>query len=148
MAAVDIASILNQRSSDIKEPHPLPVGTYLMMIDGFPQFPEDGIGKNHTPAAIVNCKYLAAQDDVSPGDVAEAGGLEGKTIRHTLWLSKDALFMSVQFARDTLGIDVENKSLKQIFSEMPNKQFYAQVGHRPAADGSRVFNEIKSTSAA
>jgi hypothetical protein len=148
MGAVDILSILNKRSEDIKEPQPLPVGTYLMMVDGLPVFPEDGIGKNNTPAAVVTCKYLAAQDDVSPGDVAEAGGLDGKTVRHTLWLTPDAQIMVVRFARDALGIKVENKSLREIFSEFPNKQFYAQIGHRPSADGSRLYNEIKSTSAA
>jgi hypothetical protein len=146
--ALDFAAILNKKSDDIKEPQPLPVGTYLMMIDGFPQFPEDGIGKNHTPAAVVTCKYLSAQDDVSPRDIAEAGGLDGKTVRHTLWLTEDAQIMVLRFARDALGISVENKSLKEIFSEFPNKQFYAQIGHRPSADGSRLFNEIKSTSAA
>jgi hypothetical protein len=145
--ALDFNSILNTKTSDIKEPQPLPVGTYLLMIDGYPEFPPDGVGKKETPAANLTCKYIAAQSDVDPRDVAEAGGLEGKTIRHTLWLSKDALAMVIRFARDTLGIDVENKTLKQIFSEFPNKQFYAQIGHRPSADGTRLFNDIKSTSA-
>jgi hypothetical protein len=145
--ALDFTSILNTRSEDVKEPVPLPPGHYLMMVEGFPTFPPEGIGQKQTPAAVLNCKYLSAQDDVDPSAVAEAGGLEGKTVRHTLWLTPDAQIMVIRFAKDALGIDVENKNLKQIFSEMPNRQFVAQIGTRPSADGSRLFNEIKSTSA-
>lgn len=145
--SIDFASILDTPTEDIKEPVPLPPGHYLMMIDGFPEFPPEGIGQKKTPAANVTCKYIAAQEDVDSAAVAEAGGLEGKTVRYTLWLTPDAQIMTVRFARDTLGIQVEGKKLKEIFSEFPNKQFLAQIGHRPSADGSRLFNEIKSTSA-
>lgn len=144
---VDFASILDTDTKDIKEPKPLPSGMYLLMIDGLPEFPEEGIGKKQTPGAVINCKYIAAQSDVDQAALAEAGGLEGKSIRHTLWLSPDAQMMTVRFAKDTLGIEVEGKKLRQIFSEFPNKQFYAQIGHRPSADGSRLYNDIKSTSA-
>lgn len=145
---VNFAEVLDIKAEDIKEPTPLPPGMYLMRVEGFPTFPEEGIGKNQTPGAYVTCKYIQAGSGVDQAAIAEAGGLEGKTIRMTLWLSPDAQYRTIEFARDKLGVDVTNKSLREIFSEFPNRQFYAQIGHRPAGDGKRLFNDIKDTSAA
>jgi hypothetical protein len=76
--ALDFTKILDTRSEDVKEPVPLPPGHYLMMVEGFPTFPPEGIGQKQTPAAVLTCKYLSAQDDVDPSAVAEQAGSTGR----------------------------------------------------------------------
>ena len=145
---LNFQDILNQPAKDIEKPKPLPVGTYLCIVNGPAEFPEKGIGQKETPAAILQLRPLQAREDVDQQALADAGGLAEKSIRHTLWLSKDAQWRTKEF-RTHCGLDVENgATLGQLFSEIPNRRLYVQLKHRTSADGSQIFSEVASTAAA
>lgn len=139
--------ILNQKASDIEKPKPLPVGMYLCIVNGPVEFPEEGIGQKQTPAAIVQLRPLQSMQDVDQEALAEAGGLSEKSIRHTLWLSKDAQWRTKEFM-EHCGLDTANgASLGELFAQLPNRQVYVTLRHRPAKDGSQLYSEVASTSA-
>jgi len=137
----NFADILSKKVDQIEKPKPLPVGTYLCLIDGAGEYVK--LGANQTDAIKIKVKVLQAGEDVDDEALIEAGGVSEKTLFVTLFLTEDAAWRSKKFLVETLGIDGDGKSLGELFTEIPGKTFRGVIGHRPSKDGTEIYAEIK-----
>lgn len=140
----NFGSILDKQSTDIERPKPLPVGAYICVVKGLPRF--DKSSKKQTEFVEFLLQPLATQDDVDQDDLAEMGGFTNKTIRATYYLTEDAIWRLKKFLVD-LGIDEEDKSLRQMISEAPGRQIIVGLRHEASDDGESVFAKLSSTAA-
>jgi hypothetical protein len=136
--------ILNKPMDEIDAPVPLPVGTYLCLVDGVPEVSQKG--KNQNTAVTFNLKFMQPQADVDQSALISA--LKGKTlpdrsIRHNLWVTEDAAWRLKQFLKDHLA--VEAKSMSEAIAQAQGRQVYVTLGHRPSDDGTQIYMDIKST---
>lgn len=135
--------ILDKPASEIQPPKPLPVGTYLCIIDGIPAYNE--VGQNKTLCVDFNGKIIAPQEDVDPHAIADMkDGVIGKNIRLRYFLTDDAAFRVKTFLVDHLGID-DTGTLRQMIDSAPGKQVYVKVRHRASQDGTSIFTDVEST---
>lgn len=95
------ADILNTARDDIKEPQPLPVGTYTAMTKGLPRI--DKGGKNNNDFAEYEFSLVAAEADVDADTLAASGGLP-RDLKHTFWITPKSLFIIERFF-EAAGID-------------------------------------------
>lgn len=138
--------ILNKPSEDIKPPKPLPVGTYLCVVDGMPEIKQ--MGKAGNSAAILKYKFMQPQPDVDQKDLMEVLTEAGKSLQEfsvpeNLWLTDAAAFR----AKDrliSLGVSSEGKTLGQMLNEVAGHQGYVSISHRPSEDGKTFFMEVKN----
>ena len=150
---VDIVNAENTALDEIKDVPPLPVGSYLVMVNG--NYEAVKSGQKQTDGMQFNLRVLQAREDVDPEALSahlEASNrtLMDITLKHTIWDSPYALTSLRDFLRDTLQI---NGSLppKQALAEVPGKQFIVSMIHRPFTDNSgnaRLRAEIGSTARA
>lgn len=139
--------ILNTRVDDVEKPKPLPVGTYLCMINGAPTI--GPIGEKQTLAAKFQLKPLQAQGDIDQQALSEAVGtksLGDRVINHTLFLTGDALWRTKEFLQHA-GVHTEGRTIGESLSDVVNRQLMVKIKHRPAPDGSQIFAEVGSTAA-
>lgn len=144
------AEILNKKASSIEPPKPLPVGTYLCIVNGQPEFGK--IGKNNTDHVDFPLKFIQADTDVDQTAMQEALQQKDGTYKSLqdykqnlrFFLTEDSLWRIVKFLNEDLGLD-PNKSLGQLIPEAMGKQVYVSFGHRASEDGSRVFMDPKGT---
>lgn len=134
--------ILDQTVNEIERPKPYPIGTYLCLVDGPPEFKK--IGQNQTDCIDFNLKIMQPGETVDPAEIEAAGGVIGKIIRHRLFLTDDAKWRLDQFLFEHLDIPF-GTSRKQAIAAAQGHQVYATIGHRPSQDGTQMFAEIKST---
>lgn len=142
--AVNFQDILNRPMDDIEAPVPLPPGTYLCIIDGQPVIAK--LGKNETPAATFNLKFMQPGQDVSQQaliDALKGKTLPDRTIKHTFWITEDAAWRLKQFLKDHLGIEATN--LAEALNQSMGRQIYVNIGHRASDDGSQIYMDVKST---
>lgn len=146
------ADILNKRGDSIERPKPLPPGSYVGTVKGLAEQAE--IGKNKTPALVFTIALIQALEDVDQSALHEAGGVAGKTMRHTLYIQgkdenaqKNVEWRLRQFF-EQLGVYSDSKTLSEMLSESPGQAIKLTVVHKPSEDGSTIYTEIKSTSAA
>ena len=142
----NFSDILNKPMDQIEPPVPLPVGTYLCLVDGQPEPKE--LGKNNTPAVIFNLKFCQAQGDVDQHALMEA--LKGKPlterfIQHTLWLD-DNPWRLKQFLKDHLRLTDATTPLEAL-AQASGRQVLVNLGHRTSDDGTAIYMNIKSTAA-
>jgi|SRR5215475_6984003 len=79
----NFTDILGMHSDDIDRPKPLPTGTYSAVVQDI----KEGIfEKSGTPVVEVVFGLTGVIDAVDEEALAAAGGLNGRTIRHTFWL--------------------------------------------------------------
>ena len=120
--------ILNKPAESIEKPKPLPVGTYLCIING----PHKQREVNDKPVIDVTYKTVQAQPDVDAEQLAAAGGV-GKMISQTFFLTnndgQENTWPLLAFMENALGIDKAGKSLVQMLSEIPGKQVLVTVKH-------------------
>lgn len=134
-------SILDKPISEIKEPVPMPTGSYVFVVHGLPRY--DKSSKKQTEFVEFTCNYVDALDDVDPDALKEAGGFAGKSIKNTFYLTEESVYRLKEFLAH-LGID-EADSLRPMIEEATGRQFIGQVRHEPSQDGSRIFARIGST---
>jgi hypothetical protein len=142
-------SVLDKRAEDVKEPPVKPAGTYLFLIQG--QFVEGVSSQKRTPWVGWNIKCLAAQEDVNREELEAAGGIETWVWRPSAasglhyYITEDAAFILKQFLVDTLGIDPEGKTIREMMAEAPGRQFFLKLRLQPSQDGTRMRMDIEST---
>jgi hypothetical protein len=142
----NFSDILNKRMDEIEPPVPLPVGTYLCLVDGQPEPKE--LGKNNTPAVIFNLKFCQALPDVDQRalqDALKGKNLSDRSIQHTLWLD-DNPWKLKQFLKDHLRLTDATTPLEAM-SQAPGRQVMVNLGHRASEDGNAIYMNIKSTAA-
>lgn len=145
-AAVDFASILDTPASDVERPKPLPVGQYYCVVKGLPRM--DKSSKKQTEFAEFTLIPQQAMDENMLEAIDEAGGLEGKTIRATFYLTENALWRLKDFLVEDLGIEQGSKSIGQMINEAPGRTCLATLKHRASEDGKAIFAELSSTAPA
>lgn len=134
-------SILDRPMGDAERPKPMPVGTYVVVVQGQPKF--DKSTKKQTDYVEFTFKFLEALDDVDPDALDAVGGIKDKTIRNTYYLTDTALFRLDDFLTH-LGVE-EGISRSQACQEAVGKQCLATISHRASEDGQAVFAQVKST---
>lgn len=138
--------ILNKPARDIQPPKPLPVGTYLVTVE--PSFEIKKMGKENTDVIEHTFSFVAAQDDVDPSELAAIpGGLIGTKRKFRLWVTEDAEYRIKMFYVDTLGIN-DDLTVRQQIAEAAGRQCLVTIKHRPAQDGSRMYDEVAGTAKA
>ena len=142
----NFSDILDQPASTIERPKPLPVGTYVAVVRGLPEFGEST--KKKTPYARFTLEILQPEDDVDQEAIEALGGVVGKTIRNDYYLTEDAFWRAKQFAEDC-GVDTEGLTRGQMLEACNGAQVLITIRHEPAQDGSdQVFARVGKTGAA
>jgi hypothetical protein len=139
----NLSAILDRPATDFNFPPPLPQGGYHCVVM---KLPEQIISsQKKTPGFEFTLKPIAALADVDEEELAELGGLDGKTIKHTMWISQDPGKQETTIAmlREFLehcGIDPEGKSVNAMIDEVPNAEVIVFMKHEPlqGRDGFRA----------
>lgn len=141
----NFSALLEKPADSVERPKPLPAFTYLCVVKGLPENGESTQKK--TPFVRFNLSPLAAVGEFDQAEIDAIGGLEGKTIRDTYYITEDALWRLKQFL-ENCGIEAEDKSIAQMISEAPGCQILVTMRHRSSEDGSAIFAEVAKTAAA
>lgn len=135
--------ILNRPADTIKPPPVLPVGTYHTVIVGLPERGKSS--KKQTDFFKFKHKIVAALDDVDTEALAEVeGGVSGKELDNTFYITENSAFMLTQFLENA-GIDLKGKSLASAIDETPNREVLIHIKHEASEDGQRVFARVGYT---
>jgi hypothetical protein len=136
------ASILDEAPTEVVFPPPLPVGTYLCTVGQHAETPKSKAGNTGIKFPL---RPIAAMEDVDEEALNEIGGLEGKSLSITFWLTPDSITFLDQFHRDC-GIDLSEPVSRRVRNqEVVNSQVLAVVTHRMSDDNTREFAEVKRT---
>lgn len=150
--APNFSSILDRKPSEIEEPKAMPVGTYLVILQG--QYQTGESSQKKTPFVFFPSKVLQAQDDVSVDEINTFGGVQGKELKGRqglqFYTSEDAMYRLKEFLIDHLGIDPmgsdgTERSIKEMLADAPGKQVLVQITHQPSPDGKRLFGQVSAT---
>jgi hypothetical protein len=134
--------ILERQITDFEAPKPLPPGEYTFVIEGQPRF--DKSPQKQTPFYEYRCRPLAAMETVDAQALADAGGLENKSIRLTFYITDKAGHLLSEFLQNILGLDVDGMKVNQAAGEAVGCQFVGSITHVPSKDGTRLFANITS----
>lgn len=154
MNAPNFASALDKPATEIEKPKPLPPGEYLFILSQ--RHREDKSAKKGTPFVEWLPKFVQPMDTVDAEALEEAltrkdgskKALQDMTTRLTFYITEDSTWRLVEFLKDTLGIDDEGKTTRQMCDEALNRSFVGTMTHRPSEDGTRVFAELTKTAPA
>jgi len=144
MADMSFADILNRPADEIEAPKALPVGTYLCIVDGQPEFAK--IGKNNTDCVNFNLKPVQPGPDVDQKalqDTLNGQSLSDKKIRHRLFVTPDSAWRLKQFLNEHLGVPVTN--LGAMIPEAMGRQVMVTLGHQASDDGTQIYQVVKAT---
>ena len=139
----NLSDILNRPATDFHFPPPLPQGGYHCVVMALPEQIESSQKK--TPGFEFALKPISALSDVDEDELDKLGGLDGKIIKHTMWISQDASKQETTIAmlREFLehcGISAEGKSVMGMIDEVPNAEVIVYMKHEPlqGRDGFRA----------
>lgn len=141
--ASNFTNILSKPATDFERPKPLPQGTYLMNVK--PGYRLDESTKKKTPFVEFLCDVVEALKDVDAAELAEAGGVAGKIVKATFYLTDDAAYRLREFL-ETLGLDT-TKPTDQILDDAAGQQFLGTIVHEPSQDGQSIFAKLGQTAA-
>jgi len=142
-AKPSFASLLDTPGSEIERPKPLPVGTYVCMVQGLPRF--DKSSKKQTDFVEFTLKLLEAGEDVDADELKAMGGLIDKTIKDTYYITESALWRLKEFLTNC-GLDADDDtSLRELIEEAPGKQVGVVIKHEASQDGTSVFARVAKT---
>jgi hypothetical protein len=144
--APNFASILDEAPTEINRPKPLPVGTYLCVVQGQPVY--DKSNKKGTPFVEFTLRPVSAEEDVDADDLAEMGGIGDKTIKATFYLTDDAVFRLDEFHQHC-GIDINEPASRRSRNEaIVNAQVRAVIKHEMSQDATQAFARLSRTAVA
>jgi hypothetical protein len=144
--APNFASILDEAPTEISRPKPLPVGTYLCVVQGQPVY--DKSNKKGTPFVEFTLRPITAEEDVDADDLAEMGGIGDKTIKATFYLTDDAVFRLDEFHQHC-GIDINEPASRRSRNEaIVNAQVRAVIKHEMSQDATQSFARLSRTAVA
>lgn len=151
-AQTSFTDILDRAPTEIERPKPLPVGSYITVIQGQPR--HDKSQKKGTPFVEFTHKIISAQDDVDTDSLKEAltapdgsvKSLNDITMKNTFYLTEGSAFRLKDFLRD-VGYDTDNSesTLRQMIEDCPGKTVGIFIGHEASQDGQSVFARINKT---
>lgn len=149
------SSVLDKPSTEVGRPKPLPVGSYIGVVQGLPKI--DKSTKKQTEYSEYTVKILQAQEDVDQDDLevalTKASGeklnLTDKTTKITFYHTEDSLWRLKQFF-EHLDIpeeddDGETLTMRQRMQLVPNRQIGFYIKHAASDDGEAVFANVDKT---
>lgn len=140
----NFASILDESPEEVKLPPPIPVGTYIGIVQGLPNYVTAKTGNEGTEFTI---RLIAAEDDVDQDALEEAGGLEGKTVKVTFWHTEDSIYRLDQFHKDC-GIDLKiSASRRARNEECTGHEVGLVISHQPSREknDTRIHHRVART---
>jgi len=133
----NFASILDDSPTEVNAPLPLPQGVYLFIVQGTPTYGKSS--QKQTDFVEFTLRPIAAEEDVDPDELEAVGGLEGKNLRATYYLTEDAIYRLDEF-HSHCGIDLDDgQSRRHRNDAIVNAQVRGFVKHEPSKDGTRIF---------
>lgn len=141
MVQESFESILDMPSSEVERPKPLPVGSYVGIVQSH-KF--DRSTKKGTEYVEFTIKLIEALDDVDQEKLGEQGGLGDKTLRATYYLTENSVWRLKDFLNHCEAGD-EDMTLRQRIAETPAKSITVKVRHEASQDGSQVYARISDT---
>lgn len=140
---MDLSAILSKPASEIKPPEPLPTGLYMAQVEKMAEPREVNTKNGPAPVIDLIVKILQPLDVEVPPTVDLP-----RSMRYTMWLGENSLFMTRNFLESALGIEPGNKSLGEMIAEVPGRMFRAEViekAYTPQNGETRMINEIGKT---
>ena len=142
MSSPNFSAILDQPVTEINRPKPLPVGTYLCIVDGVPRF--DKSKQKQTDYVEFSLRPVTPGPDVDQQALTDAGGIGEKKLRVTFYLTEDSVYRLDVFLFEHLGIEM-GTSRKEAIAQAPGRQVNATVSHQASADGQAIFANVTGT---
>lgn len=144
----NLSDILSRPATEFNFPPPLPIGGYHCVVAGLPE--QIVSSEKKTPGFKYTLKPIGTDEDVDAEELAKLGGLDGKTIFHTCWISQDPnkVETTVAMMREFLehcGIDSEGKSINEMIDEVPNAEVMVFLKHTPLQGREGFRAEIAKT---
>lgn len=144
----NLSDILSRPATEFNFPPPLPIGGYHCVVAGVPSQVVSSIKK--TDGFEFSLKPIGTDQDVDQEALNQLGGLDEKTIRHTMWISQDPnkQVTTVAMLREFLehcGIDPEGKSVSEMIDECPNTEVMVYIKHTPLQGREGFRAEIAKT---
>lgn len=150
-AQPNFGAILDRKPTAIERPKILPVGSYIVVVQGMPR--QDKSQKKQTPFYEYTCKYLQAMDDVDQDELEAAltradgtkKSLGDMTVRLTYYLTEDAVWRLKQFL-EHCGLEEDDfESLRQMAESAGGCQLVVKLRHKPTDDGEGMYSEVAGT---
>jgi hypothetical protein len=136
MSTPNFSSILDESPTEVAVPLPLPQGTYVFSVG---MYRYDKSTKKGTKFVDFPLTPIAAESDVDEEELESAGGLDGKTVRATFYLTEDAIYRLDGF-HSHCGIDLnDGQSRRSRNDAVVNAQVRGFIKHEPSQDGTRIF---------
>jgi hypothetical protein len=145
--ATSFESILDTPLEDVERPMPLPQGLYRCVVEGIPR--RDRSSVKGTPFIEFTLRPIEALGNVDQLDIDQAGGLNGKTFRHTFYYNEgdaNSLWRLRDFLVDC-GANSKS-SVEDAINDVINAEVDVQITHEPSRDGKAVFAKVDRTIAA
>lgn len=141
----NFSNILDAPAAGFERPPPMPVGSYICLIQGQPERGKSD--KKQTDFIRFNLQFVQPLDDVDPEALEDIGGYQGKNMPITFFVTDKSAYRLKEFLADDLGLDLEGKTFWAAAQEAPGSQVLISIRHKPTEDGKGVYAEIASTAA-
>ena len=137
--------ILSKPSTEVERPKIVPRGTYVGIVQG--QFKEFQ-AKSGTTGIEFSVALLQPHSDIDQNEFAAAfpNGLNGRTVRHTVWVGEDGGFYLKEFLTKTLGLE-EGPSIGELLAQAPGRQLLVTMKHIPSTRGEHMISVPDSVAA-
>jgi len=143
----DFKSLLNTSTGSMVPPPMVPVGTYQAMFGQYKL--SKAKNEAQTPFAEFPVTLTAAEGDVDSEQFAEFGGqaqLAKAKLRHTFYLTEDALFRVRDFVTNTLEISEDDApTLGDCLMSIVNRTALVTISHRINQKTGKPVAEISAT---
>ena len=150
----NFADILNKTADTIEKPKPAPVGHYIAIVQGLPEYMVRNTKNGDSQTVQYKLKLLMPKEDVDVSALNDIGGIGSiPTMTLTIWLGTDDQSIENNMWRvkefvEHCGINPAGKSRKEMCEAAANAQVGVRIKHRPAPDGSQTFADIERTTLA
>lgn len=133
---VDFNDVLNKPAAEIEKPPIRPAGTYLASITAMPEVLTRNTKDGERQILSFKAKLVAPKDDVSQDAMSAQPEISTwPPMNYDIWLSDD-LFPLKRFLNEVLGIEVGDKTIKEMLADVPGRTFLATIEHKPYTDKS------------
>ena len=125
--------ILNRPSDEIQPPPLLPPGPYHTIVVGAPESVISSQKK--TPGLKFTHKIVAPLEGVDEEALGQIeGGIVGKEISNTLWITENSAFMLKDFLTHC-GIELSGRSMGAALDDVPNSEVVIFIKHDQTGEG-------------
>jgi hypothetical protein len=149
---VDFTSVLNKVADTVEKPKPIPVGTYLAVVQGVPAQKTVKVQGEDRLILSFKTKLMSAREDVDADQLSALGDITAlPPLSKDIWVdTQQGEFELREFLARSLVIESSGKTLGEMCGEAPGRQFLVTVKHRPFTDKNGqpdIAAEIGSTAA-